>query len=101
MALGALLALGALTVGDVLLGPAHVAAGDALALLFSPDGSADSALVQSVRLPRAVSGLAVGLALGVAGALLQGAVRNPLAEPGTSASTPAPRSASPRPRCSG
>ena len=83
MALGALLALGALTVGDVLLGPAHVAAGDALALLFSPDGSADSALVQSVRLPRAVSGLAVGLALGVAGALLQGAVRNPLAEPGT------------------
>jgi iron complex transport system permease protein len=78
-----LVLLGLLTVGDVLLGPAGVDPGHALRLLFSPDGSADSALVQSVRLPRAISGLAVGVALGVAGALLQAAVRNPLAEPGT------------------
>jgi iron complex transport system permease protein len=83
VAVGALVVLGALTVADVLLGPADVDPARALRLLFSPDGSADSALVQSVRLPRAVSGLAVGGALGVAGALLQAAVRNPLAEPGT------------------
>ncbi len=79
----ALVLLGALTVADVLLGPAGVDSRHALELLFSPDGSADSALVQSVRLPRAVSGLAVGVALGVAGALMQAGVRNPLAEPGT------------------
>ena len=55
----------------------------ALALLFSPDGSADADLVQSVRLPRALAGLACGAALGLAGALMQAVVRNPLAEPGT------------------
>lgn len=83
VAAGALILLGALTIGDVLVGPAGVDPAQALALLFAPDGSADSALVQSLRLPRAISGLAVGVALGLAGALLQAAVRNPLAEPGT------------------
>lgn len=34
------------------------------------------------RLPRTVLGVAVGLALGAAGALMQGHTRNPLAEPG-------------------
>jgi ABC-type Fe3+-siderophore transport system permease subunit len=82
-AAGALIVLGLLTIGDILLGPAGVEPGHALRLLLSPDGSTDSALVQSLRLPRAISGLAVGVALGVAGALLQAAVRNPLAEPGT------------------
>ena len=35
-----------------------------------------------LRLPRLVIGMATGLALGVAGALLQTLTRNPLAEPG-------------------
>ena len=35
-----------------------------------------------MRLPRTVVALAVGLALGVAGALMQGHMRNPLADPG-------------------
>lgn len=39
-------------------------------------------LVMELRLPRLVMGAVVGLALGVAGALLQALTRNPLAEPG-------------------
>jgi len=35
-----------------------------------------------IRLPRAILGLLVGAALGVSGAVLQGYLRNPLAEPG-------------------
>jgi iron complex transport system permease protein len=38
-------------------------------------------IVVSLRLPRTVEALAVGAALGVAGALLQGALANPLASP--------------------
>ncbi|MFY1671093.1 FecCD family ABC transporter permease [Plantactinospora sp. WMMB334] len=40
------------------------------------------AIVWGVRLPRTVLGLLVGMALGLAGALMQGLTRNPLADPG-------------------
>jgi iron complex transport system permease protein len=40
------------------------------------------AMLRDVRLPRIAAGLFVGAALSVAGALLQTAVRNPLADPG-------------------
>ncbi|MDX2307440.1 MAG: iron ABC transporter permease [Hyphomicrobium sp.] len=47
-------------------------------------GSADAArtILFEVRLPRAILGFLVGAALGLAGAVLQGYLRNPLAEPG-------------------
>ena len=49
-------------------------------LHFDPaDG--DHLVVQS-RVPRTLTGLAVGLALGLAGAAMQGVARNPLADPG-------------------
>jgi iron complex transport system permease protein len=40
------------------------------------------AVVVTIRLPRLLLGLAVGAALGLAGAAMQGLFRNPLAEPG-------------------
>jgi iron complex transport system permease protein len=84
LVLGAL-AVAALAAGllDALSGRSGVEPLDALRLLVAPDGSADADLVQSVRLPRAVAALACGAALGLAGALIQAVVRNPLAEPGT------------------
>lgn len=44
--------------------------------------SQDHLIVRSLRLPRTAIGVAVGAALGVAGALMQGVTRNPIADPG-------------------
>jgi iron complex transport system permease protein len=41
----------------------------------------DHRIIWDLRLPRTVIGLAVGAALGLSGAVLQGATRNPLADP--------------------
>jgi iron complex transport system permease protein len=45
-------------------------------------GDADQVVVRDLRLPRAVIGVMAGAAFGVVAALLQGATRNPLADPG-------------------
>ncbi len=65
-----------LLVGSVSLAPARLIA----ALTGHGDRIAD-AILFDLRLPRMVLGLAVGAMLGVAGAALQGYLRNPLAEP--------------------
>lgn len=46
------------------------------------EGGAGHLILTEIRLPRAILGLLVGGALGLAGAVLQGYLRNPLAEPG-------------------
>lgn len=50
--------------------------------LFAPDGSVESLILRTVRLPRALSALLVGASLAVAGAIMQALTRNPLASPG-------------------
>jgi iron complex transport system permease protein len=50
--------------------------------LVAPTGTEDDIVVRSLRIPRTVLGLIVGAALGLAGALIQGHTRNPLADPG-------------------
>jgi iron complex transport system permease protein len=56
------------------------AAVDAFAA-FDPR-SQDHLIVRSLRLPRTAIGLVVGASLGLAGAIMQGLTRNPLADPG-------------------
>jgi iron complex transport system permease protein len=51
-------------------------------VLLDTDGTEASTIVNSMRLPRTLLAIAVGAALGIAGALMQGHTRNPLAEPG-------------------
>lgn len=75
-AVGVALAITALAVGSVAIAPAEVIA----ALAGTADGGAQF-IVRELRLPRLTLALVVGAALGMAGALLQSVVRNPLASP--------------------
>ncbi|GAA1899528.1 FecCD family ABC transporter permease [Asanoa iriomotensis] len=49
---------------------------------FDDDGSIGSTITLELRVPRTLLGILVGAALGVAGAILQGVTRNPLADAG-------------------
>ena len=88
---GAALALGLLCLAAVVLlvaffsitvGARHISLEAVWSALthFDPD-STDHRIIWDLRMPRTVIGLAVGAALGLSGAVLQGATRNPLADP--------------------
>ena len=49
---------------------------------FPQNAAAADIVFREIRVPRAVLGFLIGAALGVSGAVLQGYLRNPLAEPG-------------------
>lgn len=51
------------------------------ALVAFDPASTEHRIIWDLRLPRTITGLLVGSALGLAGAVLQGATRNPLADP--------------------
>lgn len=66
---------------SVVAGSRGISPGQVLDALLSPDGSEESEIVRSMRVPRTVTGLAVGAGLALAGVLMQALTRNPLAEP--------------------
>lgn len=78
----AVVALVAAAVASLTLGTARIPVSFVIDALTgqAPDGPLKQ-IVLELRLPRAVEAIAVGAALGVAGALLQGALANPLASP--------------------
>jgi iron-siderophore transport system permease protein len=67
---------------SVAVGTKSISLADVVRGLLHDDGSRNAVIVRDLRLPRTVVGLAVGVALGVAGALMQALTRNPLADPG-------------------
>jgi iron complex transport system permease protein len=74
--------LAAVALASIAVGAKAIPLGDVVAGLFGDDGSESAAIVREVRVPRTLVGLAVGVALGLAGALMQALTRNPLADPG-------------------
>jgi iron complex transport system permease protein len=63
------------------LGSKPISPADVWLALTAPDGGENSTIVRELRLPRTMLGLAVGLALAVAGVLMQALTRNPIADP--------------------
>ncbi len=72
----------ALFVASFLIGPSSLSPGAVWHALIAPDQSPSAIIVHEIRLPRTILAALVGATLGIAGATLQGLLRNPLAEPG-------------------
>lgn len=68
---------------NVGFGAANIQLQTVLAAVFAFDATdTNHLIIQTLRLPRAFAAILVGAALGVAGAIMQGLTRNPLADPG-------------------
>lgn len=71
---------------DILVGPAFLGFLDVLAALILPENQVDATvhvIVHEIRLPMTLMALLVGASLGIAGALMQTILGNPLASPYT------------------
>ena len=71
----------ALSLAALILGDYRLSVGEVLAALVGQDDGAAGFVVRDLRLPRLALGVLVGLAFGLAGALFQSVLRNPLASP--------------------
>lgn len=83
--LGLAVLLGVLVVScllSVAAGAKSIPLGDVWQALIAPAGAENDLIVQQLRLPRTLVGVLAGAALGLAGALMQGHTRNPIADPG-------------------
>jgi iron complex transport system permease protein len=81
LAVGVLLLLLAVLL-SLAVGSRPIAPGAVLDALLHGGTSDNAHVVRSLRVPRTVIGIMVGAALAVAGAVMQGITRNPIAEPG-------------------
>lgn len=78
--LGVLLLL--VVLASIAIGARPMTFAEVFHAIFVNDGTETDTIVHSLRIPRTLLALLVGAALGVAGALIQGHTRNPLADAG-------------------
>ncbi|MEL6383974.1 MAG: iron ABC transporter permease [Cyanobacteria bacterium J06626_18] len=67
---------------SIALGVADIGVRDVWQALIQSDGSTEHLIIRTVRLPRSITALLVGSSVAMAGAIMQGVTRNPLADPG-------------------
>ncbi|MFJ6208479.1 FecCD family ABC transporter permease [Lysinibacillus sp. NPDC092081] len=64
------------------VGAANTSIQDVFQAIVGQDGGKHYAILREIRFPRIIAAIFVGSALAVAGAIMQGVTRNPLADPG-------------------
>ena len=74
----ALVLVAALNIG---IGTSHIGLGDVLKTLFGGGTARERGIIFDLRMPRTLTAIGVGAALGLSGALFQTIARNPLASP--------------------
>ena len=80
--LAAAVLLAACVLASLFIGSSRIPADQVVHYLLHPDASNVSYNINVLRVQRTIIGVLVGLALAVAGAIMQAVTRNPLAEPG-------------------
>lgn len=79
----AVVVLFVVSLASIFLGTRSISAGQIIDTFFHYDNeNTDHLVVWTLRVPRTLAGILVGVALGLAGAVMQGVARNPLADPG-------------------
>ena len=76
------LALVVFALAEIIYGPVRLSFADVYAAVAGTAEPLPSAIVTQIRAPRMVLGLGIGVSLAICGAVLQGLLRNPLADPG-------------------
>lgn len=71
----------ALFLASLATGPVRLSVAELLAALLGKRDEAHRVILMDIRLPRAILAVAIGFMLGLAGAAMQGLLRNPLAAP--------------------
>ena len=75
-------ALAAASAASIAIGSRGIPLDEVIGVLVAPAGDEVTRIVLDLRLPRTVAAVAVGIGLGLSGALIQALTRNPLGEPG-------------------
>lgn len=74
--------LALLMLASIFIGSGDIPFPDVWAALQQDSGSSTDLIVRQFRIPRTLLAIVVGIALGLAGAIIQPLTRNPLADPG-------------------